>query len=398
MSYSYITIDTQVFEKNSFNLKSGILHELTNINNTHVKLAISEITISETKRRLAELIKSTRDAILSLSSKNDAIDVFDIKSATDLARNISPRTIASNIIDEFLVECEAHIVKYEEISIRSVLDLYFGSQPPFRGSGAKKAEFPDAIALLSLEKFAETHGSRILAVSGDGDWVQFCNKSQHIDISETLKEALDKIQTDRESAIIHFSNFVSKATKSIRDNGSTQRVMLESILRKRVHHMNFSAIGNSWCHVVSDFPSVKYIRDSLVFTSNPDSAKFSRISPLEISAYAAIEFEIEANAEFSFYSDDPEAMDAEFIGTTSIARNFTIETDAVVKLRRNNPESEFELFDLDDMKYNQQLNFGYIDPQGVLDADEIDEGEYEQIDDEDIPDITQYYNEDDLPF
>lgn len=46
--------------------------------------------------------------------------------------------------------------------------MYFDLRPPFEPNEGKKAEFPDAIALLELEGYGEQKRRYVLAVSRDG--------------------------------------------------------------------------------------------------------------------------------------------------------------------------------------------------------------------------------------
>jgi hypothetical protein len=42
----------------------------------------------------------------------------------------------------------------------------------------KKSEFPDALALLSLERWATQNKSLVLLVSADGDWKKLVEQSE----------------------------------------------------------------------------------------------------------------------------------------------------------------------------------------------------------------------------
>src|SRR5260370_35343081 len=82
------------------------------------------------------------------------------------------------------------IVCAAETDIKQLMARYFAAAPPFEGSGKKKNEFPDAIALLSLEAWAKAKSKTILAISNDGGWASFAEDSEHIDLGNDLAARL----------------------------------------------------------------------------------------------------------------------------------------------------------------------------------------------------------------
>ena len=55
----------------------------------------------------------------------------------------------------------------------------------------KKAEFPDAIALLSLDSWGKSKNKKVLTVSADEDWQSFAAQSDHIFCLPDVPKALD---------------------------------------------------------------------------------------------------------------------------------------------------------------------------------------------------------------
>src|SRR3546814_19610027 len=102
---------------------------------------------------------------------------------------------------------EARIKAYQEATGITLLDsdeylsggelvkAYFDVKPPFKPGDKQKYEFPDAIALLCLEAFAEEKATMMLCVSHDPDWVAYCGNSKHLCLVEALATALEFFQT-----------------------------------------------------------------------------------------------------------------------------------------------------------------------------------------------------------
>lgn len=81
------------------------------------------------------------------------------------------------------------------VQVEDLSALYFGSEAPFSSEGKKKSEFPDAIALLTLQGWANFNGTHVLAVSNDADWKRFCDGSSEVHLVQDLGAALSAFQT-----------------------------------------------------------------------------------------------------------------------------------------------------------------------------------------------------------
>jgi hypothetical protein len=80
-------------------------------------------------------------------------------------------------------------VEASKVDAEDILKLYFEKKPPF-GDGKKKAEFPDALSLLSLQSHLENN-EKIYVISDDGDLRAYCEaESQFIQL-DTLDHLLD---------------------------------------------------------------------------------------------------------------------------------------------------------------------------------------------------------------
>ena len=64
-------------------------------------------------------------------------------------------TIARNLLGQYLKNIGAEIIPVDEVSVRDLVQMYFNSNAPFSSVNNKKSEFPDAIALVSMELWAK---------------------------------------------------------------------------------------------------------------------------------------------------------------------------------------------------------------------------------------------------
>jgi hypothetical protein len=193
MSYDAITIDTQVIYANGLELDTGLVGQLDQYEDGLVKFVLSEINLREIHKALTEKAKTSQDSLakaVKSGSANGQLepDQLDALKAVQDAM-LQPREHAKKQITEFIAKTGAEIVAADRAEIKPILEKYFKNEPPFASKG-KKNEFPDAIALLSLESWAKEKGKKILAVSNDDDWKTFAKDCQYIDVVEDLAKAM----------------------------------------------------------------------------------------------------------------------------------------------------------------------------------------------------------------
>ena len=194
--YSALTIDTSIFEKNGLKLNKGLLAQLHQFKDNPIKLILSDIVYLELKSHLDRKEKETKSKIES--ALNDASDylnccIDDMEKIKSLIKlNYEAESISKLILEEFIRKCGIELVKGEEYcEMKSLIDMYFQNLAPFKESGNKKNEFPDAIALLSLHTWAQENDKNLLAVSADNDWKKFLQNKSNIKFTDNLAQAME---------------------------------------------------------------------------------------------------------------------------------------------------------------------------------------------------------------
>lgn len=194
MTYDAITIDTQVVYSNDLELDTGLVGQLDQFKGGLVQFLLSEIIVREIHKPLTEKAKATHDALNKAIRAGRSNGQLSDPLCTELEAirdgMIKPSEHAKNQLSNFAASTGAEVVAADTVDVKPLLDRYFRNDAPFASKG-KKNEFPDAIALLTLERWAIENQKRILAVSNDGDWKSFAVQSDHIDVVEDLGKALE---------------------------------------------------------------------------------------------------------------------------------------------------------------------------------------------------------------
>jgi PIN domain len=160
--FGAITLDTSIFDAQSLRLESGLLKQLEQFQDNSTKLILSEVVkeellshltqkAREAQKELEKSLKQVRDYWRVEEPELEKIKkiVFDRREAQE---------IVSKRFNQFVELTSLEIVEVQNyVKIGDLIQKYFKAKPPFSETGKKKNEFPDAIALMSLETWANNN-------------------------------------------------------------------------------------------------------------------------------------------------------------------------------------------------------------------------------------------------
>ena len=206
-----ITLDTCIFHRFDYNLGHPLLTALDQFQHIAVNVLISEIVAYEVESHIeenAEVAQQSLSAAIKEQIKRWRLKISTESLASSLALSDKPKDLAHHQFTQFKEAVSASIVPAVGSieSTNKLISRYFNYQPPFGRSKRRKAEFPDAFALLSLERLARRQENLILCISSDNEWEQFCDESDHLVCVKELSHALSYFN---ESGHIAASNVIA---------------------------------------------------------------------------------------------------------------------------------------------------------------------------------------------
>ena len=222
MKFNVITLDTNIFHRENYNLENGILVTLEQFSRiSNIDFVLSEIVLREIKAHMKENTqKFTSEYIKSL--KEGLFYQIDDTITKDKIKEIKDKDIVEIIKNRFVRYAEKtklNIIPADNVDLQAIIKDYFNENPPF--SEKKKEEFPDAIALQSLENWAIHNNKTILVVSNDKDWQQYCETSSVMHCVKTIEEALSSLYKNEE--------FLLKRLKDIFSNCEQYEAIINRI-------------------------------------------------------------------------------------------------------------------------------------------------------------------------
>ncbi|KVK72163.1 hypothetical protein WS90_35325 [Burkholderia cepacia] len=196
-----VAIDTCVFDAKGRALETGLLRRVEQFDASDVQVLIPDVVTREVTAHLVREAAKARTGLqkaieLAASERLMSSDAQAQLEAI-AAQAGEPGDVSKARLDAWLERTRAHVLDTAaRVDLRTVMDRYFAAQPPFATTGDKKHEFPDAVALLALEHWAEEHATKVLVISTDKDWQDFCAASRRLVCVADLRDALGGFQTE----------------------------------------------------------------------------------------------------------------------------------------------------------------------------------------------------------
>lgn len=349
-----ITMDTSIFDKFGCNLKYKALTAVEQFKGKDINFVLSPVTTGEVRNHIARDVgeaaaKAKAGMNQFLKASHSSVFLKDVTDAIGI--DTDPFTIAEEQLDEYLDRVGATVI-VEEVESGELLRRYFNVLPPFGKSSEKKSEFPDAIALLSLEKWARANDTLVLAVCRDGDWESFAADSAELIHIDDLSVALG-LFNDQESVI------AARVVTSIRSGSAAS---LESAIEARLEYY------------INGYDFDIDASAALYYDYEIDSASISRwaykdkeaiivvsLSGEEVVVSFDLIVEAEIEASFNFSVRDSTDRDYVNIGSTSANGTSDFIVNAVATFSKSS-DRDPELIDLEISGRGISVDFGDVEP------------------------------------
>jgi PIN domain len=372
MKYDSITIDTQTVEHNGFHFDGGLLAQLRQFVDGPTEVVISIVVASEILRHLAEKTRSAKDALESAHKRAVYFGLKENDEAAFSGATPDTKTLARERLERFLKDIGTRLVQVDDVPMRDLLRKYFASAPPFGTSSKKKNEFPDAIALMSLEAWASGNDKHILAVSGDNDWIAYAEKSERIDVVSDLSEALAMLQEHAKEAEAIVQALLADMQRVGREKIKAQ---LAERLRDAVSSYEVYAEADSNYDTEGDDVQLTLLDYKLMGDEEEFAFKVVQAGPRKIVARIDLELEVKAQASFTLSVYDSIDKDYTPIGSAEAETEETIEGSALVTFAGDLGSGDVDITAVELVNGPDSIDFGFVQP------DYDDDYEYDYEDD-----------------
>ena len=314
LDFGAITIDNVTYKGEGYRFYEGLLAQMRQFKESPVKVLQTDIVHNEAINHIGQEISKTRSSIeQALRSANKQLKIKSevIENARALLSvDGSEAEIAEARLEKYYEFIGAEKIdsgRYADLS--RLMEMYFATEAPFESGKDKKNEFPDAIALLALEGWAEENEINIIAVSQDKGWKNFSEGSDRITLVSSLAEALEKFQPHNKvvSVISHIRE------DSLLDGENHVLEEIEQAIINSVDGCDIWVEASSYMHFEWEDVSASYISHEL--DKDQDGLVKVRVVSINdeeivLKVGATVEVEVEASFDFSVR----DSIDKDYVG------------------------------------------------------------------------------------
>jgi hypothetical protein len=321
---------------------------------------VKEEVLSHLTKKIKEaqsnIDKSLKDAKDYLQVEDS--DIENIKNLVSGGREA--QKVASERFSQFIEATSLEIIEAQDYLIVSeLIQKYFRAQPPFSENGKKKNEFPDAIALISLETWANKNQTKIIVVTSDNDWKNFCKGSERLCYSDDLAGVLGLFQ-NADDLCRHLSQQY--------ENGVLEDVKqaVFNALDHKIWEMNIYPEASSSFNYEQEVTQIKVTGFEFELLESPNII-FRPVNFDDNSLIVESKLSVDVNVEcsFSFYVYDYIDKDYVGIGGDSVNTQDNLEVEVLITFagdfKRVGAQAKVDEVEVE-MKTRACIDFGHIDP------------------------------------
>lgn len=328
MDFDAITMDTSTLECQNFNLENGLLARFEQFSKTKdIIFVMSEIVLNEMISHMGENTKS------SISKYKEALKTglfyrIDADITEERIKNVKKldvKGIVEKRIKKYIDKTGLQIIPTDGIDIQKIIEKYFNRKPPF--SEKKKEEFPDALALQSLENWAVKEEKKVLVISGDNDWQEYCRDNTNLICVKTIEEALSSLYKDE--------NFSKQLLVDIFSDYDKYETLMNSINEEIMNTSDKLSINldvNSYFETEEEYLEADFVD---VHFPKPEDVEIIDIEEKDkiftFSIPAELTFHIDA--EYGFYTGSED--DYIGIGGNSLSEEFEFNNQLIISIKLN---------------------------------------------------------------
>lgn len=354
-----ITLDTSAFGKPSeMSLEHGLLPRLEQFRGSSVRFILSDIVSNEIlahmKKGAAESLSQLDKSMKKLGNAWNVSAEKRAEARKSLIGVETPELSSQRRLNSFFQRTGCTVIKAEEHAIiGNLVRRYFSHIAPFADKDTKKNEFPDALALLSLETWALNVDTKILVVSNDEDWIRYCIESERLILVRGLADALSYFHANASVVCNLLSQMLMSGMRS--DWNSA----IEEAVESHIEGMDFIPEADSTFYFEGEITEL-YI-SNLSIGEEDDVLRPVDFGENYLVAETQVVVDVDITFDFSFSIKDGIDKDYVPIGSASCSRTETLELMILITFAGNIPDAA-EINEIEVQGNLHYVRFGFIEP------------------------------------
>jgi hypothetical protein len=332
LDYLAICLDTSAFHRKGYLLEKGSLKQLEQFKDSPVTFLMCEVMHHEVASHMIELVKNARrslgNALDEVSDHLRPTGEQYAHSADIILAGGSHKELALARLDSFYEKTGAVKLPTSNVNVPEIMQMYFETTAPFEKTKDKKAEFPDAVALVSLEHWAEKANGKILVVSHDNGWADFCTKSKWLVCIDDLSKALTHFQPHT------VANKVIEDLKAAIEDGTQNTILneIQTAIQGEIDDANVDVEFDSYFYVHDQYGTASFLGHEYQDESGDIDINLLRVSGATVVLQLPVLIKCEVVGHFGLSIRDPIDKDMVPISTRKMTKEYEYQTEVIVTL------------------------------------------------------------------
>ncbi|HCV01193.1 MAG TPA: hypothetical protein DG048_00995 [Pseudoalteromonas sp.] len=367
LNFGAISIDNATLKGEGYKFYEGLLAQMRQFKESPVQVIQTDIVHNEAIKHISQEVSKTRSSIaqaLRSANKQLKIKSESIESARELLSiEGEDHEVADARLKKYYEYIGANLIDSSEyVDLALLMEMYFETEAPFETGKDKKNEFPDAIALLSLEGWADANNINVIAVSQDKGWKDYTDGySERITLVSSLSEALETFQPHNK--VVSIISHIREDSLLDEDNHVLEEI--EQAIANSIDGWDITVEASSYMHFECDETSAVYISHEL----DCDKKGLVKVRIIQIDdesivlkVSAKVKVEVEASFDFSVH----DSIDKDYVamGGAVCTTNETYHTDILLTLSGDfsGDYDQLEVTEIEVLDTIDYADFGEIEP------------------------------------
>jgi hypothetical protein len=325
---TFFSIDTNLIQAAGYNFAQGALHQLPTQLPESMGLQLPEIVVSEVvKHRMESVHKAHRQMTGAIDDlqRLTALDASPVRHSMGQLNAIDAAAGKyTQEVHDYAVECRGAILPIAgSDAMADLFADYFAQRAPFGLSERKKSEFPDAMCLWLLERYAKDNRTVGIIASNDKGWKQYAEDSDWLYCVGSIDElaALFVATTDHADAI------KGKISGAVIDADSPLGKSLTRALEHHIENATWDA-SEVYSGSVSRVEAEVYNADLAEHRIDGDvSVWFAKGDPNKWLVELTVQLSVNAHVSVEFFAWDGIDREELSLGSESFAKQVEIDLD-----------------------------------------------------------------------
>ena len=367
LNFGAISIDNATLKGEGYKFYEGLLAQMRQFKESPVQVIQTDIVHNEAIKHISQEVSKTRSSIaqaLRSANKQLKIKSESIESARELLSiEGEDHEVADARLKKYYEYIGANLIDSSEyVDLALLMEMYFETEAAFETGKDKKNEFPDAIALLSLEGWADANNINVIAVSQDKGWKDYTDGySERITLVSSLSEALETFQPHNK--VVSIISHIREDSLLDEDNHVLEEI--EQAIANSIDGWDITVEASSYMHFECDETSAVYISHEL----DCDKKGLVKVRIIQIDdesivlkVSAKVKVEVEASFDFSVH----DSIDKDYVamGGAVCTTNETYHTDILLTLSGDfsGDYDQLEVTEIEVLDTIDYADFGEIEP------------------------------------